>query len=645
MAGRIMHNIVQGVSRAMSVDEVETQPLRILVVEDDDVDFRMMRRLLEPLFDEPVRIDRATTFGDATDAISNDSHDIYFVDYRLGGENGLDLIKHVGGDDKHKVIILVTGQENRDVDIAAAQLGAADYLIKAELSATRLERSLRYAREMVNRRKALQRQADDLLAANELVEARSEKHLRLANSLVIAQTELKQALDRAEESEAKYKQLAQHDMLTGVANRALFGTCLERGIVHTQRSGKQLALLMLDLDRFKVVNDTYGHPVGDALLKKVADKLMTCVRTTDTVARLGGDEFAVIATNLNHSNGAAEVAAKIVQLLGQPITIDGRLISTATSIGIAMLDSRDKDAEQLLQEADAALYQAKQNGRGAYRFFDGVLDQEVKDRKALEADLGFAVARDELFLEYQPKIDLHDGRVTGVEALVRWRHPTRGVIPPGRFIPLAEANGNIQPMARWIIHAACRQAAAWRDSGRTELPVAINLSPLQFRDETLVAEITAATAEAGIPPSMLELEITETVIIDDFDAVVRQLHQLRNLGITITIDDFGAGYSSLALVKHLPADCIKVDRTFVANIPHDSKDVAIVKSVIALANNLDLNSIGEGVETEQQQRFLANLGCREAQGFHIAKPRSATGLVDWLNAHCPIDTSSDQLIA
>lgn len=415
-------------------------------------------------------------------------------------------------------------------------------------------------------------------------------------------------------AERRIRFLALHDALTSLPNRTLFREALEKALTR-QEAGILPALLCLDLDNFKIVNDTMGHPTGDALLTAVADRLSACVRQDDIVARLGGDEFAVLLADASLEDTLA-LARRITELLGRPYQIEGRHVVTGVSIGIALADRPDMTADMLHQNADMALYRAKAAGRGTWRVFAAEMEAEVQARLAIELDLREAMARQELELFYQPQIDLKSGRLVGCEALMRWRHPVRGLVPPSRFIPIAEDLGLITAMGEWALHRACADAARWD----TEVKVAVNLSPVQFMTGDVVPVVSEALRQSGLSPSRLELEITESVLLQDNQATLTTLQALRRLGVRIALDDFGTGYSSLGYLRHYPFDKIKIDRSFVMEIGTRPDCAAIVDSIASLASRLGMITTAEGVETEEQMRLVKEAGCTEGQGYYFGQP-------------------------
>jgi diguanylate cyclase (GGDEF)-like protein len=419
---------------------------------------------------------------------------------------------------------------------------------------------------------------------------------------------------------AQIARLAHYDPLTDLPNRVLFQKHLAEALARRSRKGDQLAVHFIDLDRFKTVNDTLGHPLGDALLREAAERLRSCVREGDTVARLGGDEFAVVQTGLSDMGGATRLAGRVVEAMAAPFDLQGHQVVIGASVGVAAAPSDGEDADELLKKADMALYRAKADGRGAFHFFERAMDEQLQARRALELDLRRALQAGEFELFYQPLYNLGDERVTGCEALLRWRHPDRGMVSPADFIPLAEEIGLIVPLGEWVLRAACAEAAKWPDHVR----LAVNLSPAQFRDRGLVRTVVSALAASGLPAQRLELEITESVLLQDSAANMTMLHDLKALGVRISMDDFGTGYSSLSYLRSFPFDKIKIDQTFVRDILDDSDAMAIIKAVLDLGASMGIVTTAEGVETLEQLNALRGQGCAEIQGYFISRPAPAS---------------------
>jgi diguanylate cyclase (GGDEF)-like protein len=426
---------------------------------------------------------------------------------------------------------------------------------------------------------------------------------------------------------ARIAHLAWHDALTDLPNRVMLHEKLERALVFARR-GNLMALHCLDLDQFKAVNDTLGHPVGDSLLQAVAQRLREGVRETDTVVRLGGDEFAIVQTEIGSPIEATGLASRLIELIEAPFEIAGTQIVIGTSIGIAFAPQDGLDADQLLKCAELALYRAKVDGRGVYRLFQTEMDAAMQVRRVMELDLRQALQADQLEVFYQPLIDVRTRRVAGCEALVRWRHPTKGLVQPDRFIPLAEETGMIVPIGEWVLQQACADAAMWPDG----LKVAVNLSAVQFNHRNLVGIVTAALRQSGLAPNRLELEITETVMLRDTTATLATLHDLQDLGIHIAMDDFGTGYSSLSYLRRFPFDRIKIDQSFVRDLGKRADCIAIVRAVTALGTELGMAITAEGVETSQQLETVERAGCTEAQGYLFSPAVPGCAVPDLLQA-------------
>jgi diguanylate cyclase (GGDEF)-like protein len=422
-----------------------------------------------------------------------------------------------------------------------------------------------------------------------------------------------------------------HDPLTELPNRALLAERLGQALARGTRSGRTAAVLCIDLDDFKVVNDSLGHRLGDHLLVSVAQRLRACVRPGDTAARLGGDEFAVLLEDLNCEDEAVGVAERFLDRLQEPFVLEGHEVFVGASVGIAGSRGTDSLPDDVLREADVAMYAAKRKGKGHYVLFDLAMQTRPRERLALERDLRWALQRGEFRLHYQPIVDLVSGEIQGVEALLRWQHPERGLVPPNEFIPLAEETGLIVPIGRWVLLEACMQLQAWQPGA--DLFVSVNLAARQFMDPGLVEDVAAAprpTAPAGLPPACLKLEITESAAMEAGIGTLQTFQALKGLGVQLAIDDFGTGYSSLSYLKRFPVDTLKIDRSFVDGLGQDPQDTAIVQSVIALARSLSLSVTAEGIETPRQLEELVALRCDEGQGYYFARPQPSEAVADLL---------------
>ena len=411
-------------------------------------------------------------------------------------------------------------------------------------------------------------------------------------------------------------EMAYRDSLTGLANRAALRDRLVERLAMARRTNQSVAVLYIDLDRFKAVNDTLGHPVGDALLRKVAGRFKSALREVDVVARLGGDEFAVIQSDAPQPEAAKALATRLVDLLGRAYAFDGHMLNVGASVGVAISPNDGTEPDILFKNADLALYRAKAEGRGGFRFFEPAMDERVRKRRLMEVDLRRALALKELELVYQPQISLDTDEIVGFEALIRWHHAERGQVSPADFIPLAEEIGVIVPIGEWVLRTACKQAAAWD----RPVSIAVNLSPVQFRNGRLVETIMSALAHSGLAPSRLELEITEGALLDNSEVVLGALNGLRALGARISMDDFGTGYSSLSYLQKFPFDTIKIDQSFVRGIDEDPERRAIVRAVASLAASLGMRTTAEGVETPAELACIRAAGCNEVQGYLTGRP-------------------------
>ena len=419
-------------------------------------------------------------------------------------------------------------------------------------------------------------------------------------------------------AEAKIEYMAHHDALTDLPNRLQLYEQLRQTLARPKR-GEHVAVFCLDLDRFKDVNDAHGHPVGDLLLKAVADRLRQCIRDTDMVARLGGDEFAIMQAGASQPTDATSLASRLIEVIGAPYELGGHQVTVELSIGIALAPGDGLDPDQLLKNADMALYRAKSDGHGLYRFFEPEMDARMQARRRLEIDLRKAIANGEFELFYQPLVDMQTEYVTGFEALIRWHHPERGMIPPLDFISVAEETGLIVPIGDWVLRQACAEAATWP----SDVKIAVNLSPIQFKSKGLLLSVVSALAASGLSPNRLELEITESVLLQDGDATLAILHELRGLGVRISMDDFGTGYSSLSYLRKFPFDKIKIDQSFIFDMSDHNDSLAIVRAVIAMGSGLGIATTAEGVETAEQFKQLKLEGCTEVQGYLFSPPRPA----------------------
>ena len=441
---------------------------------------------------------------------------------------------------------------------------------------------------------------------------------------------IKQDVSERKAAEAHVEFLAHHDSLTGLPNRVLARDRWDQALAYAERSGNKVGLMFIDLDNFKAVNDALGHPAGDRLLRGVAARLRECVRDTDTISRQGGDEFLVVLSDIRDAEAIGTIADKIRQRLVAPFDIDGREVVTSLSIGLCIHPDDGSDFDGLLQKADMAMYHAKEAGRNTHRFFTEQMNVDADQQLRMRTSLRRALSRGEFVLHYQPQADLIDGRVIGAEALIRWNHPDLGLLPPGRFIAVAEDSGLIVPIGQWVLEEACRQAAEWQVAGSPPITIAVNLSAVQFKHGDLLAVVSRALAAAPLPPSCLELELTESILIEDVETALKTLADLKALGVKLSIDDFGTGYSSLSYLKRFDVDKLKIDQSFVRDISANPNDAAIVHAIVQMARSLGLKTIAEGVENQHVIDCLRSHDCDEVQGYHLARPMPADEIIRFL---------------
>jgi diguanylate cyclase (GGDEF)-like protein len=446
---------------------------------------------------------------------------------------------------------------------------------------------------------------------------------------------------RQREADNQIQYLARHDALTGLANRILFSETLVQTLHNSARHRHRFALLFIDLDRFKNINDTLGHESGDQLLREMAQRLKETLRGGDFIARLGGDEFVVLLPEIEVGNDAAIVARKLLAALTRPVFIQGQECRVTASIGISEYPTDAKDEHALMKNADIAMYHAKEQGKNNFQFFSESLRSQSLERLALENSLRKAIENDELLLHYQAKLDLKVNRITGVEALLRWKHPDLGMISPSQFIPLAEDTGLIVPIGKWVLQTACAQSVAWLKAGLPPVCLAVNLSARQFADENLLRDIEQSLHDSGMAPELLELELTESMVMQDHERAIKILSELKKIGVRLAIDDFGVGYSSLAQIKNFPIDTLKVDRSFIRDLPDNSEDCAITQAIIAMAKTLSLTVVAEGVETQAQEDFLRGIACDETQGFYFSRPVASDQFAALLRSNAAATASLD----
>ena len=556
-----------------------SRELRLLIVEDSDDDARLVLRTVEQAGWE-VTWERVDTRDGLRATLRDRTWDIVLSDYSMPSLIGTEALALVRDVDADLPFIFVSGTIGEETAVEAMRCGAADYVMKHNLSRLppAIERELREASTRRERRKAQDR----------------------------------------------LRYLALHDELTGLPNRVLFVNRLEQTAREADRRGRSIGVLIVDLDRFSIINDTLGHGQGDRLLKAVGVRLTTNLPSAYTVARLSNDLFAILLTDLEGSAAAARIGGEVLRHLSEPFRAEDREIRIGASIGVSLYPADSRDVEALLRNANIAGQQAKRDGRNTLRFFTEELRMDAANTVALEHALRRAVTNQEFDVHYQPIVDTRTGRIVQLEALLRWSVPNHGPVSPSDFIPLAEATGLIDELGSWTLRTACRQAVHWQAEGLDPISIAVNVSPLQVRRGDLPGVVREALAESGLPASRLAIELTESVVMDPEGPAGRVLQELRDLGVTISLDDFGTGYSSLSRLKHLPLDRIKIDRSFISQVPEDPGDTAIARAIIAMARHLKLDTVAEGVTNARQVDFLVREGCDFMQGYLFGRALPAS---------------------
>jgi diguanylate cyclase (GGDEF)-like protein len=524
------------------------------------------------------------------------------VDMRMPpGWNGLETIERLWAEDPNVQVVICSAHTDYDWSEVVARLGHSDKLLVLRKPAEPIE-VLQCATALCRKWENERLVEDQLVRLEEVISIRTHG---------------------LEKANRQLRHLTTHDALTGLPNRVLLDDRLAQAIAHADRDQRCFAVLVCDLDRFKLINDSLGHRAGDALLQEVARRLAGMVRTVDTVARFGGDEFVLVGNSIRDAEDAADLAARAIEALQAPVRIAGIDVHTSPSIGIALYPADGGSIEALLAHADAAMHSAKQRGRGNVQRYAPGMHAGAEDRVQLESELHNAIALRQFELYYQPKVDTRTGEVRSAEALIRWAHPKRGIVSPAQFIPLAEECGLIGTIGGWVVREACRQARAWQDAGVPALRVSVNLSASQFRDSDLVESIRCALGDARLQAHYLEVELTEGALMSDAEQSVAILEQLSAMGVLVSVDDFGTGYSSMSYLRRFPIDKLKIDRVFINDIVSRPEDASIVCAIVSLAHSLHLKVVAEGVETPAQLEFLKNAGCDEYQGYHFSRPLPA----------------------
>ncbi len=573
----------------------------ILIVDDE----LLIRNLLLELLKDHYNCVGVESAEEALTLLRTETFNVVISDIKMPGISGLEMIPQVLGIDPNTVVVMISGLKNIDSAITAMQAGAFDYLVKPF--------SFDQVEAVVER--AVDHQS--LLLTKKFYENHLEELVALRTD------ELREQITERQDAEEKVNRMAFYDSLTELPNPTLFRDRLTRELDLATVSRQKTAVVFLALDRFKKINDTLGHEIGDELLRQAARRLTNSIRQVDSAAYFGGAEFALLFANVSGAEDTAKLAENVLNALRPPFYCAGHELFLTASMGISLAPNDGKNCQNLRQNAGTALDRARQKGGDMCQFFTNDMHEIAVKRLSLENSLRHALERDEFILNYQPKINAKTGELSGMEALVRWKHPLLGIVPPNDFIPVAEESGLIMPLGEWVLRTACRQNMEWQRAGLTALRISVNLSLRQFQQPNLIEIINQTLDETGLAPEYLELELTESSLIDDIDQAIETLNKLKLLGIKISLDDFGSGYSSLAYLKTLPIDILKIDRAFVRNIETDSRDVAIVKTIVTLARNLNLKTIVEGVETKEQSDIVCDLDCDEIQGYFFSKPISA----------------------
>ncbi len=565
-------------------DDEEHEVRDVLLVEDSLIDAQLIRRLLRRVSSAYYRVTHVCTLNDAVLSAEDLVPDVILADLNLPDSRGTQTVASLQTSYPDIPLVIVSAWEDEAISLRSVKAGAQDYLVKGHIDGANLHRVIRYAIE------------------------RKRTELELVR-------------------------LAHFDQLTSLPNRTLLRERVDHALARAMRAGTGVATLILDMDRFKEINDMLGHEIGDKLLIEAARRIRACVRDQDTVARLGGDEFAVILEGVSEAKEVLPVIERIIATLNEVRAIDGHEVNSSTSVGIAMYPENGNDLSELLRAADLAMYQAKSTGRGRYQFFADAMQEEAQSRHALEWALRRAVEKKEFELVYQPQLGLRTGAVIGVEALLRWMSPTRGLLTPYHFIAGLEEFRLINEVGEWVLQTACEQIRKWHEMEFEPMRIAVNVSAQQFEDPMLIDKIRGALKETKLPPEFLELELTESCLMTDPVQASALLREIREVGVRIAIDDFGTGYSSLTYLHEFPLNALKIDKNFVQSVESNDRGGPISKMIIGLGQNLGLEVIAEGVETEGQLEYMREHGCDVAQGYLYARPESPEDLTPWLLAN------------
>jgi diguanylate cyclase (GGDEF)-like protein/PAS domain S-box-containing protein len=693
---------------------IRKSALTLLLVEDNPGDARLLMEMLDEQDADRIDLINVTSMRQAEAHLAGNAVDIILLDLGLPDAQGLGAIRRAHAAAPRIPLVVLTGLDDELLAAQSLQEGAQDYLIKGQIEARSLRRSLRYSIERKILEEALFAEkeralitlncigeavvctdiAGDITFLNLVAEKMTGwplqeaagrpmtevfrtwdprttqptetttelailqiRAVHLPSSCVLIRRDgleipIEDSIAPIHDREGKpigavivfrdvsvaqamARQIthsAEHDFLTGLPNRMLLNDRIGQAIASAQRRKKQVAVLFLDLDGFKHINDSLGHPIGDKLLQSICKRLTAAVRGADTVSRQGGDEFVVLLADLSHAEDAVIMAARILRTVAVPHSVDQHDLHVTTSIGVSVYPDDGQDAETLIKNADTAMYQAKENGRQSYQFFKPAMNARAVERQSIEESLRRALERQEFALHYQPKICMRTGAITGAEALLRWTHPVRGPISPAQFIPVAEDCGLIVPIGRWVLRQACEQASEWQRAGLASIAMAVNVSAVEFQDEAFLPGLLRILEESGFDPGSLELELTESALMKRVESTATILRTLKESGVRIAVDDFGTGYSSLSYLRRFPIDSLKIDQSFVRQIGQATDDAAIVTAVISMARSLKLRVVAEGVETLKELEFLKRHHCDEAQGYYFSRPVPAPLFVNLLRA-------------
>ena len=574
---------------------------KLLIIDDE----KQIRELLLDLLGGVYDCSDAGSAEEALTALSKQTFDLVISDIDMGGMSGLELVPRVHALSPDTVVVMLSGNQDLEFAIRALRAGAFDYITKPidlrHVEAS-VERALQHS-ELLKEKRRYKEQIEELL----------------------------------QQRTAQVDWLAYYDTVTQLPNRALFEDRLTQAVAVAKASGQSLGVLFISLDQFKKVNDSLGHGPGDSLLREFAERLKSCISRSDTVGRFGSDEFALLKMGIDGTTDVIETIGSLFQVLRFSFDLPGHELYATASVGVSLFPFDGEDSQTLLKNAGAALYRAKKSGGANYQFFTADMHELAAGRLALETNLRRALQNEEFLLHYQPRVSIDSLAITGVEALVRWQHPQLGLVSPSEFIPLAEDTGLIVPIGEWVLRTACEQNRRWQEQGFAPIHMAVNISARQFHDQDLSQTVIRILNESGLAPNYLDLELTESSIMQNVEFAADVLARWKNMGINISIDDFGTGFSSLASLKRLPIDALKIDQSFVRDATTDQDDAAIVMAITTLAHNLRLRVVAEGVETEEQLRFLQLLRCDEIQGFLFSKPLPADLLVSLFDS-VPRDT-------